>query len=102
MAEVTTVPPMSILTCAVVAPLVTSTILPFNTLRALILMSSLPLRVCCRREQSVQLPLAEIDLIEPLVEIAGDAAQILWKLLGIEDRRQPTYADQPVDPGRRV
>src|SRR5262249_23427078 len=43
MEDVTTIrPPISILTCAVVAPLVTSMILPLRRLRALIFKSSLP------------------------------------------------------------
>jgi hypothetical protein len=37
--DVTTAPPMSIFTCAVVAPFVTSTILPLSRFRALSFMT---------------------------------------------------------------
>src|SRR5215510_2904437 len=98
MDAVTTVPPTSIFTCAVVAPLVTSTIFPLSVLRALIFMSLLQFSRGCRCQQGIKLRLAKSDLIEELVELPCGGAQIFGKLSRIKDRQQPAYANETIDP----
>src|SRR5688572_15671707 len=102
MDDVTTVPPMSILTCAVVAPLITSTILPLRTLRALILMPLLPFCHWRRCQQCVELRLAQVDVVEQFVEIACDDAKVFRKLRRIENGCEPAHADQAIDARRVV
>src|SRR5262245_40945025 len=98
MDAVTTVPPTSIFTCAVVVPLVTSTIFPLSVLRALIFMSSLHFFRGCRCQQGIKLRLAKTDLVEELVELPCGGAQIFRELSRIKDRQQPAHANEPLDP----
>src|SRR5215472_10436320 len=102
MDDVTMVPPISILTCAVVAPLVTSTIVPLSTLRALIFMSSLPFPCHCGGQQYVDLLLGQIDVVEELVELERGVAKALGEPLGVEDRGEPAHTDQAVYSWRSV
>src|SRR5262245_41945126 len=94
-------PPISILTCAVVAPLVTSMILPLRTLRALIFLSSLRFGRCSRQKHGYLL-VGQINLVEELVELPRGRLEVLRKLLGVEDRSEPADPNQAVDTRRGI
>src|SRR5262249_11817416 len=113
--DVTTAPPISMRTCAVVWPFFTSTILPLMMLRALNFMRHLLLADWGLSRATASLPFgfragqqrvefgpAHINLIELAVEVARRVADIALKLAWEHHARQPLQPDPPVDRRRCV
>src|SRR5262245_48904983 len=115
---------MSITTCEVVAPFVTSFTVPFRILRALIFMTisfnryariyitasgqpaAPPFVTRSFRggavKQRRQLLVAEVEMVEQVVEVARLLSEVDLRLLRVECLDQPVQADQPVDARGRV